>query len=70
MWRPRSGKAGMKGNEKKQRETAMAGGPGTKRSYKVIVLSEGEEHTLRCKNKFIEEWGYIYTQNQTEEAHL
>lgn len=45
----------MRGNEKKQRETAMAGGPGTKRSQKVIALSEGEEHTLRCKNKLIEE---------------
>lgn len=41
----------MEESENKQRETAVASGSRTKRPQKVIMLSEGEAHTPRCRNK-------------------
>ena len=41
----------MEESENKHRETAVASGSRTKRSQKVIMLSEGEEHTPMMINQ-------------------
>ena len=63
----RSGKGAIEESEKKHGDTAVTSGAKTKRRQGATAPSEGENHTLRCRNVadylFKVEEVHIHTQN-------